>query len=162
MFTLMLVVLLTSQVEAVFDKHNSINKYGKQTIDQSKLDALLKFTVREIEKLKLDHHELDECHGLEVASLLRGRKKEKYGVRYSLTLKVQSTSANTEQCNKKTSSFVLQPEICEVVVSESMNHGRVQRALLRSACLQVKELVERNVQDNTNKDETKQSDDERV
>ncbi|XP_013778096.1 uncharacterized protein LOC106462697 [Limulus polyphemus] len=142
MFALVLALLLTSRGCDAFSKQNSIKQYDVQNIDQAKLDALLKFAVREIEKLKLDHHELDECHGLEVASLLRGRKKEKDGIRYSLTLKVQSTSANTEQCMKKSSSFILQPEICEVEVSESVKKGKIERSLLRSACLQVEELME--------------------
>ncbi|XP_076359021.1 uncharacterized protein LOC143251640 [Tachypleus tridentatus] len=142
MFTFMLALLLTSRGCDAFSKQNSIKQYDVQNIDQAKLDALLKFAVREIEKLKLDHHELDECHGLEVASLLRGRKKEKDGISYSLTLKVQSTSANTEQCKKKSSKFILQPEICEVEVCESFKKGKLERSLLRSACLQVEELLE--------------------
>ncbi|XP_022243892.1 uncharacterized protein LOC111086224 [Limulus polyphemus] len=140
--TMLLVLLIAGSVGSGLSEQNAIKHFDVQNIDQAELDALLKFAVREIEKLKLDHHELDECHGLEVASILRGRKQEKEGVRYSLTLKVQSSAVDSKECQKKTSSFVLQPEICEVEVSESMKKGTVQRTLLRSACLQVEELLE--------------------
>ncbi|XP_076360467.1 uncharacterized protein LOC143252358 [Tachypleus tridentatus] len=140
--TMLLFILIAGSVGSGLSEQNVIKHFDVDNIDQAELDALLKFAVREIEKLKLDHHELDECHGLEVASLLRGRKQEKEGVRYSLTLKVQSSEVDTKECKKKTSNFVLQPEICEVEVSESVKMGVVQMTLLRSACLQVEELLD--------------------
>ncbi|XP_076315669.1 uncharacterized protein LOC143228276 [Tachypleus tridentatus] len=143
MFTSILVVMLAGRVWTSFNEKNMIKHNDAQrSMDQIKLDALLKFAVREIEKLKLNHHKLDECHGIEVASILRGRKEEKEVTHYYLTLKVQSTVVNIGDC-RKISSSVLQPEVCEVEVSETVNKKNIQRSLVRSSCLQVKKLFKR-------------------
>ncbi|XP_022242299.1 uncharacterized protein LOC111085888 isoform X2 [Limulus polyphemus] len=128
MFTSFLVVMLAGRVWTSFNEQNMIKHNDVRNIDQRKLDALLKFAVREIEKLKLNHHNLDECHGIEVASILRGRKEEKEVTRYYLTLKVQSTAVNIEECRKKISSFVLQH-----ILNHSINEICRKYTSLRSA-----------------------------
>ncbi|KAH8028513.1 hypothetical protein HPB51_017639 [Rhipicephalus microplus] len=40
-----------------------------RAIDPEEPDALLKFTLTELQRTKVEGHEMDDCHGLEVASI---------------------------------------------------------------------------------------------
>ncbi|XP_013776726.1 uncharacterized protein LOC106461449 [Limulus polyphemus] len=142
MFCFLLVLLLAcGTVKSTLIEENRHSLH----IDEDTRNDLLKFVVTNIEKLKVEHEELDECHGLEIVSLLRIEKEEKPkdGVRYYMTLKVQPALVATEDCVQKNATLAsLEPEICEAEVAETRRKEKPFWSLLRSACLQVEELVD--------------------
>ncbi|KAH6929285.1 hypothetical protein HPB50_025944 [Hyalomma asiaticum] len=47
-----------------------------RTVDPEEPDALLKFTLTELQRAKVESREMDDCHGLEVASIDTRDEKE--------------------------------------------------------------------------------------
>ncbi|KAL3226660.1 hypothetical protein MRX96_024856 [Rhipicephalus microplus] len=116
-----------------------------RAIDPEEPDALLKFTLTELQRTKVEGHEMDDCHGLEVASIDSRDEKVENGIKHHLKLKIQPTRIGTPACSQRNAHTVLsvhpQPEVCEAEVWENQDEdGRHQMALLRSSCLQVEEL----------------------
>lgn len=110
-------------------------------LDETEVKELLNFVVSEIQKLKFEHREIDDCLGLEIASMLSGRKQMGKGTKYTLTLKVQPTRKENEHCaQRNVTAQSLNPEICEADVLETNDGQSNQRTLMRSTCLQVEEL----------------------
>ncbi|XP_050038345.1 uncharacterized protein [Dermacentor andersoni] len=116
-----------------------------RAVDPEEPDALLKFALTELQRVKVENREMDDCHGLELASIDTRDEKVENGVKHHLKLKVQPAMIVTPACshrNVTTSVNVhLQPEVCEAEVWENQDEdGRHQMALLRSSCMQVDEL----------------------
>ncbi|XP_037576502.1 uncharacterized protein LOC119458718 [Dermacentor silvarum] len=116
-----------------------------RAVDPEEPDALLKFALTELQRVKVESREMDDCHGLELASIDTHDEKVENGVKHHLKLKVQPTLIVTPACSHRnvTTSINVhpQPEVCEAEVWENQDEdGRHQMALLRSSCLQVEEL----------------------
>ncbi|XP_054707290.1 TBC1 domain family member 5 homolog B-like [Uloborus diversus] len=112
-----------------------------QDMEDLESEKLVNFVVSEIQKLKVEHKELDECQELELSSVLSGKKLAGKVTKYSITLKVQPQIKNTEGCLQQNSTMAnLHPEICEADVTEGDHGGSDDKTLLRSTCLQVEEL----------------------
>ncbi|KAL1415499.1 hypothetical protein MTO96_029217 [Rhipicephalus appendiculatus] len=116
-----------------------------RAVDPEEPDALLKFALTELQRAKVESHEMDDCHGLEVASIDSRDEKVENGIKHHLKLKVQPTLIGTPVCSQRNTNTVVnvrpQPEVCEAEVWENQDEdGRHQMALLRSSCLQVEEL----------------------
>ncbi|GFT93697.1 uncharacterized protein NPIL_41951 [Nephila pilipes] len=112
-----------------------------QDMDEMESQKLVNFVVSEIQKLKVEHKELDECQELNLSSVLSGKKLAGKIIKYSVTLKVQPQIKNTESCLQQNSTITnMHPEICEADVTEGDHGGTEGKTLLRSTCLQVEEL----------------------
>ncbi|XP_015908588.1 uncharacterized protein [Parasteatoda tepidariorum] len=113
-----------------------------QDMDDLESQKLVNFVVSEIQKLKMEHKELDDCQELNLSSVLSGKKLVGKSTKYSITLKVQPQIKNREECLKQNSTMTnMHPEICEADVTEGdIITGREGKTLLRSTCLQVEEL----------------------
>ncbi|CAL1265998.1 unnamed protein product, partial [Larinioides sclopetarius] len=112
-----------------------------QDMDEVESQKLVDFVVGEIQKLKMEHKELDECQELNLSSVLSGKKLAGKITKYSVTLKVQPQIKNTESCLQQNSTITnMHPEICEADVTEGDHGGTEGKTLLRSTCLQVEEL----------------------
>lgn len=112
-------------------------------VDAEEQDALLKFVLTEIQRLKVENREMDSCHGLELASITSKEEKVENGIKHHLKLKIQPTLIVTTACSQRNITSTVnspQPEVCEAEVWENNDEGRHQMALLRSSCLQVEEL----------------------
>ncbi|XP_077523580.1 uncharacterized protein LOC144134550 [Amblyomma americanum] len=110
-------------------------------VDPEEPDALLKFALTELQRAKVESREMDDCHGLELASIDTRDEKVENGVKHHLKLKVQPTLIVTAACSQRNITTSVnshpQPEVCEAEVWESNDdEGRHQMALLRSSCLQ--------------------------
>ncbi|KAG8199102.1 hypothetical protein JTE90_016239 [Oedothorax gibbosus] len=113
-----------------------------QDMEDDESQKLVDFVVEEIQKLKVEHRELDDCQELNLSSVLSGKKLFGKVTKYSVTLKVQPQFKNTEACLQQNSTVNnMHPEICEADVTEG-DHGGTDggKTLLRSTCLQVEEL----------------------
>lgn len=116
-----------------------------RAVDPDEPDALLKFTLTELQRAKVEGREMDECHGLELASIDSRDEKVENGVKHHLKLKIQPTLIITPACTHRNVTASInshpQPEVCEAEVWENDDdEGHHQMALLRSSCLQVEEL----------------------
>jgi hypothetical protein len=112
-----------------------------QDIEEEESQKLVSFVVSEIQKLKVEHKELDECQELDLSSVLSGKKLNGKTIKYSVTLKVQPQVKNTAECLQQNSTMGnMHPEICEADVTEGDRGGTEGKTLLRSTCLQVEEL----------------------
>lgn len=110
-------------------------------MDAEESEKLVAFVVAEIQKLKVEHKELDECQELDLSSVLSGKKLIGKTTKYSVTLKVQPQVKNTQDCLQQNSTMTnMHPEICEADVMEGDRGGTDGKTLLRSTCLQVEEL----------------------
>lgn len=116
-----------------------------RAVDPEEPDALLKFALTELQRAKVESREMDDCHGLELASIDTRDEKVENGVKHHLKLKVQPTLIVTSACSQRNITTSInahpQPEVCEAEVWENDDdEGHHQMALLRSSCLQVEEL----------------------
>lgn len=112
-----------------------------EDIEETESQKLVNFVVSEIQKLKVEHKELDECQELDLSSVLSGKKLNGKTIKYSITLKVQPQVKNTEECLQQNATIAnMHPEICEADVTEGDRGGTDGKTLLRSTCLQVEEL----------------------
>ncbi|XP_035212410.1 uncharacterized protein LOC118186428 [Stegodyphus dumicola] len=112
-----------------------------QDMEEAESESLVSFVVAEIQKLKMEHKELDECQELDLSTVLSGKKLTGKTTKYSVTLKVQPQIKNSADCLQKNATAAnLHPEICEADVTEGDHGGTDGKTLLRSTCLQVEEL----------------------
>ncbi|XP_055937210.1 uncharacterized protein LOC129966709 [Argiope bruennichi] len=112
-----------------------------QDMDEVESQKLVDFVVSEIQKLKVEHKELDDCQELNLSSVLSGKKLAGKVTKYSITLKVQPQIKNIESCLQQNTTITnMHPEICEADVTEGDHGGTEGKTLLRSTCLQVEEL----------------------